>query len=83
MSKLNVQLAAAQRKAGALMSRVGQQQQLIERRLGGPQAPSSTLLPTPNWTLILPGQGQGGDDERDQSQHGEAELDQAWRRSCS
>lgn len=66
VSKLNVQLAAAQRKAGALMSRVGQQQQLIERRLGGPQAPSSTLLPTPNWTLILPGQGQGGDDERDQ-----------------
>ena len=54
VSKLNVQLAAAQRKAGALMSRVGQQQQPSGG--SGPQAPSSTLLPTPNWTLILPGQ---------------------------
>ena len=35
---------------------------LIEKRLNGPQAPSA-LLPAPNWSLILPGPGGGGDDD--------------------
>ena len=41
ISKLNAQLAAAQRRVAALMQRVSQQQHLIDKRLSGGASPSS------------------------------------------
>ena len=44
------------------MSRVAQQQRLIETRLNGPHDPAA-LLPQPNWSLLLPGLTTGGGDD--------------------